>query len=70
MVKPTAQSVFWTKVALILLAAVIGAVAAHAIQLLVVGGVSVAVNAGAGAAAAVVSWMRLNRRYGGFRGGA
>jgi len=66
MAKTTTQSVRWTKFALVALAAVVGAVFAHGVQILITGEVNVGVSSGVAAAFAIAVWAYLNRRPTGF----
>jgi hypothetical protein len=67
MVDPTTQSQLATRLVLVLFAALVGALGAHAFQVLIIGEVSVAATGGVAAVAGVLAWLRLERRYRGFR---
>lgn len=67
MVDPRSRSSFATRLVLVAFAAVAGALAAHAVQILLLGEVNLAVSGGAAALVAFLAWTYLHRRYRGFR---
>jgi hypothetical protein len=67
MVKPTTRSELATRLFLVVFAALVAALGAHAFQVLVLGQVSVAATGAVATVAAMLAWLRLRRRYRGFR---
>jgi hypothetical protein len=67
MVHPTTRSDLATRLLLVVFAALVGALGAHAFQILVLGQVNVAATGAVATVAAVLAWVRLRRRYTGFR---
>jgi hypothetical protein len=63
-VSSTTRSELATRLFLVVFAALLGALGAHALQVLILGQVSVAATGAVATVAAVLAWMRLRRRTG------